>query len=410
MNAPNVRSMHGHEDELLVTTLLLLNAVAAGLILRLLRQPPLVGYIGAGLALGPSGLALVDYSDNLSTLAELGVIMLLYIIGMQLSVRAFLTVLRPSMIASVGQTLCCIGLAALVSNYLGWTLPQIILAGFVLTLSSTAVALLVLDGFGLLRTHAGQLTVGVLVAQDILVVPMLVFAESGIDIVQSWPWLLFRMTVALLILTGLLLWIARTARLRLPLVWLLEDNKELAVLFGVGVCCLAASLGGYAGMSPVFGAFCAGLALSHTTLRKPVLEATQPLQSLLLVVFFVSVGLLADLGYVMAHPAIVAGVTVAVLLGKTLLGWGLLYGCGVPVGRALVSSLITPQIGEFSFILVASGVASGIFVGGEVDFLFAVIAASLFLSPIWSGVLHYLLVHSQIHDPRGGPPVEPASH
>ena len=244
MNAPNLRSMHGHEDELLVTTLLLLSAVAAGLILRLLRQPPLVGYIGAGLALGPSGLALVDYSDNLSTLAELGVIMLLYIIGMQLSVRAFLIVVRPSMIASVGQTVCCIGLAALVSNYLGWTLPQIILAGFVLTLSSTAVALLVLDGFGLLRTHTGQLTVGVLVAQDILVVPMLVFAGSGIDIVQSWPWLLFRMTMALLILTGLLLWIARTARLRLPLVWLLEDNNELAVQFGVGVCCLAASLGG----------------------------------------------------------------------------------------------------------------------------------------------------------------------
>ena len=88
MNAPNLRSMHGHEDELLVTTLLLLSAVAAGLILRLLRKPPLVGYIGAGLALGPSGLELVDYSDNLSTLAELGVIMLLYIIGMQLSVQA----------------------------------------------------------------------------------------------------------------------------------------------------------------------------------------------------------------------------------------------------------------------------------------------------------------------------------
>jgi Kef-type K+ transport system membrane component KefB len=109
--------------------------------------------------------------------------------------------------------------------------------------------------------------------------------------------------------------------------------------------------------------------------------------------------LLADLGYVMAHPAMVAGVTVAVLLGKTLLGWGLLYGCGVPVGRALVPSLITPQIGEFSFILVASGVASGIFVGGEVDFLFAVIAASLFLSPIWSGfcIICWCVIESMIH-------------
>jgi len=235
------------------------------LILRWLKQPPLVGYILAGLALGPAGLGLVDYSDEISSLAEFGVILLLFIIGIELSVMAFLRVLQPAMIATR-----CILLALSVNAYFNWTLPQILLIGFILTLSSTAVALMVLQGLGQSRTHAGQLTVGVLVAQDIAVVPMLVFAQSGIDVLQQWPLLLVRVVIALVILAALLVWIGKTARQRLPMATLLEGNVELAILFSLGICFLAASLTGYIGLSPVFGAFCAGLALAHTNLRKAV--------------------------------------------------------------------------------------------------------------------------------------------
>jgi CPA2 family monovalent cation:H+ antiporter-2 len=384
--------MHGHESELLTTTFLMLSAVSFGLILRRLKQPPLVGYILAGLALGPAGLELVDYSDEISSLAEFGVILLLFIIGIELSVKAFLRVLQPAVVATLCQIACCILLAISVKSYFGWTLPQILLIGFVLTLSSTAVALMVLQGLGQLRTHAGQLTVGVLVAQDIAVAPMLVFAQSGADVFQQWPLLLVRIVIALLVLAGLLVWIGKTARQRLPLATLLEGNVELAILFSLGACMLAASLTGTMGLSPVFGAFCAGLALSHTNLRKAVLDAILPLQSLLLVVFFVSIGLLVDLDYVKSHWGVIAAVTLGVLFIKTLFGWALLSLGGEPVGRALVSSLVTPQIGEFSFVLTTSGVASGIFTGFEADFLLAVIVASLFISPIWSGVLHYLVV------------------
>lgn len=399
--------MHGHESELLTTTFLMLSAVSFGLILRWLKQPPLVGYILAGLALGPAGLELVDYSDEISSLAEFGVILLLFIIGIELSVKAFLRVLQPAVVATLGQIACCILLAISVKSYFGWTLPQILLIGFVLTLSSTAVALMVLQGLGQLRTHAGQLTVGVLVAQDIAVAPMLVFAQSGADVFQQWPLLLVRIVIALLVLAGLLVWIGKTARQRLPLATLLEGNVELAILFSLGACMLAASLTGTMGLSPVFGAFCAGLALSHTNLRKAVLDAILPLQSLLLVVFFVSIGLLVDLDYVKSHWGVVAAVTLGVLFIKTLFGWALLSLGGEPVGRALVSSLVTPQIGEFSFVLTTSGVASGIFTGFEADFLLAVIAASLFISPIWSGVLHYLVVRCRIHDPDPQPSVVP---
>jgi len=389
--------MHGHEAELLTTTLLMLSAIGCGLILKFVRQPPLVGYILAGLFIGPSGLGLIDYLAEISSLAELGIILLLFIIGMELSVKAFLSVVRPAVIATMAQIMCSIFLAFLVSFYFAWSVPQILLVGFILTLSSTAVALMVLDSLGLLRAHVGQLTVGVLVAQDIAVVPMLVFAGAGAGVLAEWPLLVTRIGLAVTVLGGLLFWIARTSRLRLPYGQVLENNVELSVLLGLGLCFMAASLTGFMGLSPVFGAFCAGLAISHTNLRKPILNATHPLQSLLIVIFFVSIGLLVDLDYVAAHWGVILAVTVAVLCLKTILGGVLLYVGGEPIGRALVSSLITPQIGEFSFVLTTTGVASGIFISQEADFLLAVIAASLFVSPIWSNALHYLVVRSKIH-------------
>jgi CPA2 family monovalent cation:H+ antiporter-2 len=128
--------------------------------------------------------------------------------------------------------------------------------------------------------------------------------------------------IALVILAALLVWIGKTAHQRLPMAVLLEGNVELAILFSLGICFLAASLTGYIGLSPVFGAFCAGLALAHTNLRKAVLDAIQPVQSLLLVVFFVSIELLIDLEYVKSHWGVIVGVTFGVLFIKTLLGWG----------------------------------------------------------------------------------------
>jgi len=124
----------------------------------------------------------------------------------------------------------------------------------------------------------------------------------------------------------------------------------------------------------------------------------------------VALMVLQGLGQSRTHAGqLTVGVTFGVLFIKTLLGWALLIIGGEPAGRALVSSLVTPPIGELSFVLTTSGVASGIFTSFEADFLLAVIAASLFLSTLWSGMLHYLVIRYRIHDPVALPsnPAEP---
>jgi len=207
-------------------------------------------------------------------LAEFGVILLLFIIGIELSVIAFLRVLRPAVIATFGQICCFILLALSVNAYFTWTLPQLLLIGFILTLSLTAVALMgIVRAWPEPRTHCRQLTVGVLVAQDIAVAPMLVFAQSAADVFQQWPLLLVRVVIALLILAALLIWVGKTARQRLQMEMLLEGNVELAILFSFGICFLAASVTGYIGLSPVFCAFfCRVGALPIQIYAKPFLD------------------------------------------------------------------------------------------------------------------------------------------
>ena len=135
-----------------------------------------------------------------------------------------------------------------------------------------------LDGYckGLARAAhhpCRQLTVGVLVAQDIAVAPMLVFAQSAADVFQQWPLLLVRVVIALLILAALLIWVGKTARQRLQMEMLLEGNVELAILFSFGICFLAASVTGYIGLSPVFCAFfCRVGALPIQIYAKPFLD------------------------------------------------------------------------------------------------------------------------------------------
>ncbi len=162
-------------------------ALLCGMALTRLRQPAIVGYIVAGVVLGPSGFGLVEDRAQINVLAELGVLMLLFLIGMEVSLRAFRSVLGVAVLVAALQVATSVGVMLLLSLVLGWPVGLAVLLGFVVAISSTAVAIKILDDIGELRTQVGRSAVGVLIAQDLAVVPMMLVlnamaSEAGLGV------------------------------------------------------------------------------------------------------------------------------------------------------------------------------------------------------------------------------------
>ncbi|WP_245507040.1 cation:proton antiporter [Rhizobium sp. PP-CC-3G-465] len=368
-------------------------AALMGLGFLRLRQPPLVGFILAGVALGPTGLGFIADSANVTLLAEMGVIVLLFFIGMELFIRAFILSLRQALLVAGGQIGVSVGVALLVSAISGTPFAEGLILGFVVALSSTVVAMKMLDDRGELRSETGRIAVGVLIAQDIAVVPMLILvtslggADSGeIGMLQ----IAVKMLLAIGLLGGLLWWLGRRGKLRLPFSAAIEDKVEILALGALAVCFSAAALSGVAGMSPAYGAFLAGIVIGNSTLRSRVIPVIEPIQSVLLVAFFLSIGLLIDLTFMAEHLFLVLSLAIVVIAAKTVLNIALLRRTGSPPQVALVAGLSMAQIGEFSFVLAAAGLSAGALDLDAYRIAIAVTALSLLVSPLWVSIMHRL--------------------
>jgi CPA2 family monovalent cation:H+ antiporter-2 len=376
--------MHAHLDDLTSIALVTGIAVLCGLLLTRLRQPAIVGYILAGLALGPTGLAVVQNSDNVQVLAELGVLLLLFLIGMELSLRALSAVLLTAICAMILQLLVALGIGFGMGALFDWTVGQSVLIGFVIALSSTAVAIKILDDIGELRGPTGRVTVAVLLAQDLAFVPMILIVESfrpgtgfGFEVV-------IRIIVAVGVL-GLLIWLlGKRGKINLPIRAWMRRQVDLIPLAALAICMAAATLAGLVGLTPAYGAFVAGLVIANSTDRKPMIRATQPIQSVLLVVFFLSIGLLLDLNYIWANLGLVVFLLVLVVLTKTVLNVAILRLLREPWERAFPAGVAMGQLGEFSFVLIGVGVSVSVLDPDGYRLAIAVIALSLLISPVWT--------------------------
>lgn len=362
-------------------------AVVFGLLFVRLRQPPVVGYILAGLILGPTGLGLVRGNAEISLLAELGVVMLLFLIGMELSVRAFLLVLRPATITALAQIAIALVITFMFGALLGWPVKQSVLLAFIVAISSTAVAVRMLDEIGELRTETGRITVGVLIAQDIALVPMLIVvgAFSGESVpLEEIGW---KLIVAVVVLAGLFRLLTRRNKIVLPFTAAIHGRVDLVALAMIAFCFGAAVVTSLLGLSAAFGAFLAGLVVANSTLRSEAIHVTEPIQSVLLVVFFLSIGLLIDLEFVIDNLGTVLVFLVGVLLVKSVCNVAILHLAGEPWERAFPAGLMMAQIGEFSFVLAVVGFGNGMIDLAGYKLAIAVIAMSLLVSPFWMASL-----------------------
>ncbi len=358
-------------------------ALLCGIAMARLKQPAIVGYIVAGVVLGPSGLGLVEDAEQINVLAELGVLMLLFLIGMELSLRAFKTVWRIALLGTALQVSVAVAVMVLLSQVLGWPIELAVLLGFVVALSSTAIAIKMLEDIDEIRTEVGRSAVGILIAQDLAVVPMMLTlnamaSETGFALIDLLP-----MIAAVAFLALFVWYLSRRQRIRLPLSGWVVGDRDLTPLAALAPCFAAATLSGLLGLSAAYGAFLAGLLVGSSTERQTMIEATRPIQSVLLMVFFLSVGLLIDLTYIWTHLAVVIVLLLVVTLGKTALNVGVLRLLGEPWPRAFLAGAVLGQVGEFSFVIAALGLSNGLIDFENYRLVITIIALSLMISPLW---------------------------
>ncbi len=390
--------------ELTATAIVALVALLCGVAMARLRQSPIVGYILAGVVLGPSGLELVTDREAVGVLAEFGVLLLLFLIGMELDLRRFVSVWRVAVAATAIQIGGSVGVMLLLRSVLDWNLGVAVLLGFVVALSSTAVVIKTLESSGELTTAAGRVTLGVLVAQDMAVVPMALVLE-GMG-AEGWTASdVARLVASVVFMVLLVLFLVRR-QVRLPFADTVSGDGDLTPLAGLAWCFGAATLAGLLDLSPAYGAFLAGLVLGNSAQGEPIMRATHPIQSVLLMVFFLSIGLLMDLEFIWDELWTVLLLLAIVTVFKTALNVAAVRFLGQPWPVALIAGVALAQVGEFSFLLSETGLRYKLISAADVRLVVAVTVLSLVLTPFWLFVarrLHELAQSGKTSPPRPPP-------
>jgi len=357
-------------------------AVIAVPIFKRLGFGSVLGFLIAGMAIGPWGLRLIPDPQTVLHFAELGVVLLLFLVGLELEPQRLWTLRRPIFGMGTVQVLATMLAIAAIGWALG--LPPIValVAGMGLAMSSTAIGLATLAEKNLLPTPGGQASFSVLLFQDLAVIPlMLVLALLSPDGgVQAFDWLAAGKAlglIALLVLSGrfllrpLLRFIAQTG--------LREIFIAFSLLLVVGIAALMSAVG----LSMALGAFLAGVLLAESEYRHELELDIEPFKGLLLGLFFIAVGMSVDLGLFVRAPLLVLGLA----LGVVALKIALLYPISVTFGYcgradATLFALALSQVGEFAFVLFGVAAAQKLLPTGTVDLLNAVVAVSMVATPL----------------------------
>lgn len=333
-------------------------ALAGGLIARLLRLPPLVGYLLAGVVVGPNTPGLFANTDAVQAVAQIGVALLMFAVGVQFSLEELHRVRRVALLGGGLQIGGTILLGTLLGLALGWGVYGGLFLGCAISLSSTAVMSRILEERGELGTTHGAVMLGILVVQDLAIVFLALLLPAIANYASNGPGALSAIGLsllrALLSVGAALLLATRAVPKVLDRVSRL-GSQELFLLTVVTICLVAAYLAHLVGLSLEIGAFLAGLVITESEYAQEVFSQVRPLRDVFASLFFVSVGMLLNPLFVATHWLAILLVVVAIVVGKGLITTLAILSLGHHGRTAIQAGLGLAQIGEFSFVLAALG-------------------------------------------------------
>jgi len=338
-------------------------SIAVLFICHQLRVPTIVGFLLTGILAGPYGLGLVKAAHEVEILAEVGVVLLLFTIGIEFSLERLLQIKKSVLLGGSIQVLLTLLVTFVIVRQLGQPIGESIFIGFLISLSSTAIVLKLTQERAEVDSPHGRTTLGILIFQDIIIVPMILVTpllagatgdsgESALVLIAKGIGIIGLVIVsAKWIVPQVLYQITRTR------------SRELFLLSVVVICLAVAWITSSAGLSLALGAFLAGLIISESEYSHHALGNILPFRDVFTSFFFVSIGMLLDVGFLFRQPGTIALIALGVLVLKSIIASFATVLLGFPFRTSILVGLALGQVGEFSFILSKTGVEYGLLAG-----------------------------------------------
>lgn len=371
---------HGGQQLIGELAIVVALAVLAALLLHRIRLPPVIGFLVAGAVAGPDGIALVADTEDIELIAEIGVILLLFAIGLEFSLSRLRYIWRAVMIGGSLQVGVTVLATYLVLIALGETPQRAVFFGLVVALSSTAIVLRALDRRGELDAPHGRFIVGALIFQDLLVVPLTLFvpllAGEGDNVGQE-------LAIALAKAVGVLIGAVIAARWVIPLFFKLVDETGSREVFLLAVLSVGVGLAwamSEVGLSFALGAFLAGLLLADTDYAHRAVTDVIPLRDTFTSIFFISLGMLFDPAVFANDPLVVTLIVLGLLFGKGAIASLSAIAMRYPARASWEVGVNLAQFGEFGFVVLTLGLGAGLATDAEVETIVSAGVLSMVLS------------------------------
>ncbi len=345
------------------------------------RIPSIVGFLLTGVLAGPHGLGLIKALHEVELLAEVGIVLLLFTIGIEFSLKSLVKIKKSVLLGGSLQVMLTLLAAFFIARFLGQAFGQAVFIGFLAALSSTAIVLKLIQERAEVDSPHGRTTLAILIYQDVIIVPMILFTPLLAGAHGNWG-------ESLLILAlkgiGIILLVLVSARWIVPYVLYQiarTRNRELfllsVVVIGLGVAWVTSMVG----LSLALGAFLAGLIISESGYSHHALGNILPFRDVFTSFFFVSIGMLLDIGFLLQEPALIALIALAVLALKTVIAGVVTILLGFPLRTGILVGLGLSQVGEFSFILSKTGVEHGLLAGSTYQTFLSVSVLTMAATP-----------------------------
>jgi CPA2 family monovalent cation:H+ antiporter-2 len=356
--------------------------MGSGLAFSSLGHSPVVGYIIAGILLGPSGFQLIADREAVGLFSEMGILFLLFVIGLNLSFEKIRNIWKTSIATTLISTTFIYIIIQIAGYFLNLSFSKIILITFCVTLSSTAVTVKSLSGLKDRDDSVEENTFGILIAQDLIALAT-AFVINFFNSNPENEYKTYRITIVLLFTLGLIFYFSRYHQYIHKFTNFIKKHGDMLTLTIFSMCLVGAVLAEIAGFSAPFGAFIMGLILGNSNLSEKAKNIAAPIEEILLMTFFLSIGLLVDLDFIFDNLLLIISSLIFVTFGKTIINIFVLRLCRFPLKESFVISVLLGHIGEFSFMLSYSARKVGLIDNYGVEFLVSLTALSLFLSPFW---------------------------